>query len=617
MASKPTYNELKRRIRELERELKDREEQILRLESRKIDLEKILEGFRRTPTTRDEGKGIRAQKGQFLRQVEERKRAEEINRVLFRISNAVNTTKDLKHLYASIHHILGQIIDTTNFYIALYDGEKRTLAFSYWRDEVDRSFRDLVVDYKVSDSLTGQVILDGKPVLLRRRELLERKAQGRMQGVPPLVWLGVPLIADEKVIGVMAVQSYRDPDLFDDRDLEVMASVSEQVALAIDRKRSQEALVRSETRFREIADLLPTVLCEIDPDFHVTYINRIGSEIFGIHPHDLGRGLSVKDFFHPDDSERGEELLEKMIQGIPIKGEEFRFKKKGGEAIWALVYSSPILRDKQVAGVRINLMDITLKKRLETQLERTRKMETVATLSGGIAHDFNNILNAIMGNVSLALAISPPGGEISKYLASAEKSSLSAKRLVERFIKLTEMGAPTKETLSLKTLILDSSALANRDADIRFELSIPGDLYEVEIDRTQISQVLDALITNAKEAMPGGGLIRIKAENLEDSSEEPALEWLPKGRYVKISIQDQGIGIPAEYLSLIFDPYFSTKERGTRKGMGLGLSIAYSFVRKHGGHIHVESQVNEGSTFAIYLPAASPTDRRKARGSRQ
>lgn len=140
------------------------------------------------------------------------------------------------------------------------------------------------MEYDVSDSLTGQVIIDRNPVLLNTEEILERKAQNRIHGTVPLVWLGVPLITDEKVIGVLAVQSYTNADLFDINDVKVLASVSDQVALAIDRKRTHQALVRNESRFREIADLLPTILCELDTDYTITYFNRVGVEIFGFDP---------------------------------------------------------------------------------------------------------------------------------------------------------------------------------------------------------------------------------------------------------------------------------------------------------------------------------------------
>jgi two-component system, cell cycle sensor histidine kinase and response regulator CckA len=176
----------------------------------------------------------------YLKQIEELKRAEKINRVLFRISNAVNTASDLDQLYFSIHQTLSQIIDVSNFYIALYDSQNRTLRFPYYQDEMEKGPEDLVVDYDTSDSLTGQVIIDGKPVFLNQEALLERNSQNRLVGAIPLVWLGAPLIADEKVIGVMAVQSYTNPHLFEEKDIDILASVSDQVALAIDRKRAEK-----------------------------------------------------------------------------------------------------------------------------------------------------------------------------------------------------------------------------------------------------------------------------------------------------------------------------------------------------------------------------------------
>jgi len=192
--------------------------------------------------TRDEKTpgGVSHEQKTHEMQIEELKRAERINRVLFRITNAVNVTSDLNQLYASIHQTLNQVIDGTNFFIALYDSEKRTLTFPYYKDEKDKDQEDVVVKYDVSDSLTGQVIIDRKPVLLNKETLLERNAQNRLVGVVPLVWLGVPLITNNNVIGVVVVQSYSNPNLFDKKDIEILTSVSEQIALAIDRKRTED-----------------------------------------------------------------------------------------------------------------------------------------------------------------------------------------------------------------------------------------------------------------------------------------------------------------------------------------------------------------------------------------
>lgn len=312
--------------------------------------------------------------------VDTRKHAEAINRVLFRISNAINTTKDLDQLYASIHHTLGRIIDVTNFYIALYDSEKRTLRFPYFRDQKEDLYGEIVVDYDISDSLTGQVIIDQQPVLLGKKELIDRKSQNRLRGTVPLAWLGVPLLTDNSVIGVMAVQSYTDPYLFNQNDADVLASVSQQIALAIDRKVSQEALIESERRFREIADLLPTILCELDRHLRVTYINRIGTEVFGITPDDLALGFEVIQLFYSDDADRVAKLLDGILKGNKTAGVEQRLMKKDQEEMVALVYSSPIVNAGEVVGARLNITDITPRKRAEEQRDKliSELQETLA-----------------------------------------------------------------------------------------------------------------------------------------------------------------------------------------------------------------------------------------------
>lgn len=253
---------------------------------------------------------------------EDHKHAEAINRVLFRISNAINTTNDLSQLYASIHRTLRRIIDDTNFFVALYDSEKRTLRFPYYRDEIDKELTELVVDYDISDSLTGQVISDRKPVLLNREALLKWKAQGRLQGTLPLTWIGVPLINDDKVIGVTAVQSYTDPDIFDGQDTAVLASVSDQVALAI---------------------------------------------ALGVDPRRLASGVAFVELFSPHDMDRVSSLLDNIADGQNIEGQEHRLRKRDREEMVALLYSSPVVKSGEVVGARVNITDITLRKMAEEQ----------------------------------------------------------------------------------------------------------------------------------------------------------------------------------------------------------------------------------------------------------
>ncbi|MBD2100334.1 GAF domain-containing protein [Leptolyngbya sp. FACHB-261] len=238
------------------------------------------------------------------------------------------------------------------------------------------------------------------------------------------------------------------------------------------------------------------------------------------------------------------------------------------------------------------------KQKMEEELIKARKLESIGILAGGIAHDFNNILTIILGNVSLAQMDAHPDSQIYARLTEARKASQRAKDLTQQLLTFSKGGAPIKKTASIAELIKDTLGFGLRGSNVKCELSIAEDLWPVEMDEGQISQVLNNLIINANQAMPDGGTVQVKVENIE--LEEESFLPLAGGQYVKISIQDQGIGIPEEHLSKIFDPYFTTKQ----KGSGLGLSTSYSIIKNHGGLIDVESELEVGTEFCIYLPAS-------------
>ncbi|MDC4226623.1 MAG: ATP-binding protein [Candidatus Manganitrophus sp.] len=214
-----------------------------------------------------------------------------------------------------------------------------------------------------------------------------------------------------------------------------------------------------------------------------------------------------------------------------------------------------------------------------------------------MAHDFNNILTAILGNVSLAMLLLDEQSEAYERLAQAEKASMRARDLAEQLLTFAKGGVPVKKTASLVDLLRDASNFVTRGSNVRCAFSIQEGLWPVEIDEGQIGQVIHNLVLNAQQAMPEGGTIKIRAVN-KTASEVKGLP-LHEGNYVHITIRDFGIGIPKDHLAKIFDPYFTTK----RKGSGLGLSISYSIVKKHDGHMTVDSEPGKGATFSLYLPA--------------
>ena len=244
----------------------------------------------------------------------------------------------------------------------------------------------------------------------------------------------------------------------------------------------------------------------------------------------------------------------------------------------------------------------------ENELQKIRNLESIAALSGGVAHDYNNLLTVIIGNISLIQSYIEPDEMIYGLLDEALEASMTAKSLTQKLITFSRGGAPIMETASISPVIKNATEFTLSGSNIKYEFFIPGDLWLVQIDKTQIGHVIHNLVMNAREAMPGGGIIKVAAENVNITDKSHSLDSrLESGNYVKISITDQGIGISKENLNKIFDPYFSTKDMGTQKGMGLGLSICHSIIKKHNGDIVAESIAGTGTDLHCYLPASEET----------
>ena len=233
------------------------------------------------------------------------------------------------------------------------------------------------------------------------------------------------------------------------------------------------------------------------------------------------------------------------------------------------------------------------------EIMKAQKLESVEILAARIAHDFNNSLTAILANVSLARMYGDPSDKSLEKLVAAEREIMHAKRLTQQLLRLSTGGTPVDETASIMELLKDCASLATRGSKVKCELSIADDLWSVKISEDRVNQVLCNIIINADQAMPNGGVINIRAENMVIGKADRLS--LKAGRYVRLSIEDQGIGIPADELHNIFRLYFTTKPKGT----GLGLATSNIIVREHGGLICVESQVDIGTIFHIYLPASS------------
>jgi nitrogen-specific signal transduction histidine kinase/CheY-like chemotaxis protein len=249
-----------------------------------------------------------------------------------------------------------------------------------------------------------------------------------------------------------------------------------------------------------------------------------------------------------------------------------------------------------IIGAVVVFRDVTDKWKTEQDMLKADKLESIGTLAEGIAHDFNNLLTGILGNISLA-NLNTNSGKISRNLSDAEKATLRARDLTNQLLTFANGAAPIKKIASIGEVLKETTTFTLSGSRVGCDFSIPDNLWAVRVDETQMSQVFNNIVINAIQAMPEGGVIKILAENVT-KSKESALP-LKEGKYIKISIEDQGVGIPTEHFQKIFDPYFTTKE----KGSGLGLATSYFIVKNHNGYITAESKAGIGTIFNIYLPA--------------
>jgi two-component system cell cycle sensor histidine kinase/response regulator CckA len=376
-----------------------------------------------------------------------------------------------------------------------------------------------------------------------------------------------------------------------------------------EQKLTEEARRETEEKYRLISKNIPVVVYSVLPDEPSTNIFISGRirELTGYSGRDFVEipGL-FNNILHPDDQEYVWKRIEEHRRNKSLLDIEYRIVTKDNVTKWVKDRATPMVNENgDIVRIDGFMEDITERKELENQLRHAHKMEAIGTLAGGLAHDYNNLLSVILGNISMAKEDLKPEWGIHAFLHEAEKASYKAKELTHRLITFSRGGAPIREKASIVELLRESASLALAGSSVECDFSFAQDLWPVEHDEAQMQHVINNLITNACEAMPQGGTIKLTAENVlvGEGGEQPGPP-LQEGRYVKVSFRDQGVGIPEEQLAMIFDPYFSTKERGEQKGMGLGLATAYSIVNKHGGRIAVESQVGVGTTFDVYLPAS-------------
>ncbi|MBV5305771.1 MAG: PAS domain S-box protein [Desulfobulbaceae bacterium] len=375
------------------------------------------------------------------------------------------------------------------------------------------------------------------------------------------------------------------------------------------RLNAQKALADEKERLAVTLHSIGDAVITTDTEGKVVLINSAAQELTG-WTNEEAQGQEVTAIFALIDEKTDSPIpspvhtVLKTGRPITLVGDTALVARNG--AIRSIADScSPILDwDSNMIGVVIVFRDITHEKRIENELFKVMKLESVGVLAGGIAHDFNNILAAILGNIEVAaFRIAGKDEGTSVLLADAQKAVMRASYLTKQLLTFSKGGNPVKDSASLPAIIQDSADFVLHGSRVGCEYHFPEDLWKAEVDVGQISQVIQNIIINAKHAMPEGGRIIIAGSNISDPASEPLLKS-DEGSYVRITIQDSGCGIPQHIIDRIFDPYFTTKETGN----GLGLAICHSIIRKHNGYLLVQSEPDQGTTFTIYLPVHSMQD---------
>lgn len=358
----------------------------------------------------------------------------------------------------------------------------------------------------------------------------------------------------------------------------------------------------AEDDYNRLFALSQDLLCVAGLDGFFRRVNPSWTRVLGWSEAEL-MSRPVADFMHPDDRERTLQARAGLARGIPVRGLENRYLCKDGSYRWLSWQSSVELSDALVFAVA---RDITDRLKLDHEQLIMSKLESTGLLAGGLAHDFNNLLGGLLLNLNMVAASGPVTAEQQEHLRRSQQAVEAAKSLTQQLLAFAQGSSSARRIVDLRKLLPHTVELALRSSAVRGECLLPPDLWPVEIDEGQIAQMVHNLVVNAREATSPGGIVRLDAANVALDAATAAPD-LPPGDYLRLRVADSGSGIPPDVAAKIFDPYFSTKQRGAQKGMGLGLTISRTVIQKHGGTITVESQLGRGTTVTCHLPAKRAT----------
>ena len=535
--------------------------------------------------------------------ISDRRRVEALSSALYRVAEKSSSAHDLQQFFAAVHSIVDELMYARNFYIALYDPATEMISFPYFVDEQDTA----PPPKKMGRGLTDYLIRTGEPLLATPEvlEAMEDRGDVERNGSRSLDWMGVPLKVNSHTFGALAVQTYSKNIRYGERDKEILTFVARQLASAVEIKRNELALRRSEARYRSLVQssvygIYRSSLEGRFLDVNPALISMLGyssaEEVLLLDPE--------KDVFAQ--AEEHTHLFDEFRRTGRLDGLEVKWKRRDGGIITVRISGRAVSSADEPADVLEAIAeDVTERRALEDQFRQAQKMEAVGRLAGGVAHDFNNLLTVISGYAEVMLTEISAGDPLYEKGRAIQQAADRATTLTRQLLAFSRKQLLELKVVDINAIVRDMERLLSPliGENVEFVTLLAPEAAHTRADAGQIEQVLMNLVVNAKDAMPNGGKLTIQTQNtVVDENHRRGQQFIRPGNYVMLSVSDTGTGMDKETQSRIFEPFFTTKEKG--KGTGLGLSTVYGIVKQSGGYVIVQSEPGRGSSFHIYLPQA-------------
>ena len=540
-----------------------------------------------------------------VRDITRRKKAEKINSALFNISRATGESETLEELLAVVREETNKLMDAKNFFVALVvDRQQYLYQIPYGVDENPGEISEGGMLINLEGSFTDYVVRKATPLLANKYQIgqLLKDENIKLLGTDSESWLGVPLASrSEGIIGVLAVQSYKDPNAYSAKDLDVLLTISATVASAIVQKRSEQSLKESEHRFKKLSDAAEEGILFYDENETIVDVNRAFLEMSGYSLDEL-TGIKISKLFH---NASYVALRKKGLSGSDTPIEVVVLTKN-----YSVLFCMSTVRNFNLGSGNVKVAtfnDISSQKAyekekmiLQEKLTRSEKMEALGRLAGGVAHDLNNVLTSIVSYPDLIMMDLEDKKRVVDYIQKLKRSGQKAAAIVEDLLTLTRRGITNFQTENLNLVIeelfnsTEFEKIRKENPKVNFDLKLQDGLPNIKGSKIHLTAMLMNLINNSVEAINEKGSVYISTVNLPEQGKEG-------GKTVKVIVRDEGIGMSREEKEKIFEPFY-TKKIKDRNGTGLGMSVVWGTVQDHSGTITVMSKKGEGTTVEITFP---------------